>query len=152
MTGCSEPAHPGRRVAVIVDGSALSATALRNAASQARQRNALLDVVSILPPGTDRQAQVAARVRLGEFTRRQCPYGVGVPVRLRVECGDPEDILPTIAEGAELLLAPPPVALATRISTGRPVPPASSATLGLRHWPDTLRWPWWPATAHDSIA
>ena len=35
----------GRRVAVVVDGSGASAAALRHGASQARQRNALLDVV-----------------------------------------------------------------------------------------------------------
>ena len=36
----------GRRVAVVVDGSGASGEALRRGASQARQRNALLDVVA----------------------------------------------------------------------------------------------------------
>ena len=94
----------GRRVAVVVDGSEASAAALRRAASQARQRNALLDVVAILPADADISARVAARVRLGEFTRQECPYGVGAPVRLRVECGDPETLLALIGEGAELVL------------------------------------------------
>ncbi len=94
----------GRRVTVVIDGSATSASALRHGASQARQRNALLDVVSILPGDADPRAMVSARVRLGEFTRRECPYGVGAPVRLRVERGDPKAVLARIADGAELLL------------------------------------------------
>jgi Universal stress protein family len=94
----------GRRVAVVVDGSATSASALRRGASQARQRNALLDVVSILPSDADSRAMVLARVRLGEFTRRECPYGVGTPIRIRVERGDLPVVLAQIADGAELLL------------------------------------------------
>jgi hypothetical protein len=94
----------GRRVAVVVDGSATSARALRHGASQARQRNALLDVVSILPGDADPRAMILARVRLGEFTRRECPYGVGAPMRLRVERGDLHVVLAQIADGAELLL------------------------------------------------
>jgi hypothetical protein len=116
----------GRRVAVVVDGSAASAAALRHAASQARQRNALLDVVGVLPADADAQARVTARVRLGEFTRRECPYGVGAPMQLRVECGDLEALLPLIGEGAELVLgghpeapaAPGPV-LGRPAATGR---------------------------------
>jgi len=103
----------GRRVAVVVDGSEASAAALRHAASQARQRNALLDVVGLLPADADTQARVSARVRLGEFTRRECPYGVGAPMRLRVECGDLEVLLPLIGEGAELVLSGHPEAPAT---------------------------------------
>jgi hypothetical protein len=103
----------GRRVAVIIDGSEASAAALRHAASQARQRHALLDVVGLLPADADTQARVTARVRLGEFTRRECPYGTGAPMRLRVECGDLEVLLPLIGEGAELVLS------------GHPEPPAT---------------------------
>lgn len=111
-----EPAGwPGqhRVVVVVVDGSAESGTALRQAASQARQRNALLDIVCIVPDGTDGPASKLARVKLGELTRRECPYGMGVPVRLRVERGDPQSVLPEVAAGAELLingLAKPPAA------------------------------------------
>jgi len=103
----------GRRVAVIIDGSEASAAALRRAASQARQRNALLDVVGLLPADADTQARVTARVRLGEFTRRECPYGTGAPMRLRVECGDLEVLLPLIGEGAELVLSGHPESPAT---------------------------------------
>jgi hypothetical protein len=108
-------ARPGhhRVVVVVVDGSPASGAALRQAASQARQRNALLDIVCIVPDGTGGPASIMARVKLGEFTRRECPYGMGVPVRLRVERGDPHRVLPEVAAEAELLingLAEPPAA------------------------------------------
>ena len=102
-----EPAErpgPHRVVALVVDGSAESGAALRQAASQARQRNALLDIVCIVPDGTEGPASILARVKLGEFTRRECPYGMGVPVRLRVERGDPRRVLREAAAGAELLI------------------------------------------------
>lgn len=101
-----EPARrPGqRRVVVVVDGSPESGPALRQAASQARQRNALLDIVCIVPDGTDGPASILARVKLGELTRRECPYGMGVSVRLRVERGDPQSVLPEVAAEAELLI------------------------------------------------
>jgi len=96
-----------RRVAVIVDGSSAAAPALREAAAQARQRNAVLDVICLLPDGADARAAILARVWLGEFTRRECPLGVGVPVRLRVELGDLAAVLPVIQPGVELLLTVP---------------------------------------------
>lgn len=111
-----EPAgRPGQRrvVVVVVDGSPESGPALRQAASQARQRNALLDIVCIVPDGTDGPASILARVKLGELTRRECPYGMGVSVRLRVERGEPQSVLPEIAAGAELLI------------NGLPKPPAA---------------------------
>ena len=108
----------GRRVAVVVDGSEVSAEMLRRAASQARQRNALLDVVAILPADADTTARDTARVRLGEFTRLWCPYGAGAPVRLRVECGGPEAVAALIGEGAELVLGAHPGALAAPAAPG----------------------------------
>ena len=98
--------QPGRHrvVVVVVDGSPESGTALRQAASQARQRNALLDIVVIVADGTDGPASILARVKLGEFTRRECPHGIGVPVRLRVERGDPQRVLPEVSAEAELLI------------------------------------------------
>ena len=100
------PARPpsARRVAVIVDGSSESVSALRRAASQARQRSATLDVICFLPDEADPRTVTLARVRLGEFTRRACPYGVGVPVRLRVEHGDLDIVLPVIQADVELLV------------------------------------------------
>jgi hypothetical protein len=93
-----------RVVVVVVDGSPESGAALRQAASQARQRNALLDIVCIVADGAAGPASILAKVRLGEFTRRECPHGMGVPVRLRVERGDPQRVLPEVAAGAELLI------------------------------------------------
>ena len=113
------PEPPARRrvVVVVVDGSPDSGEALRQAASQARQRNALLDIVHVAPAGTEGAACILARVKLGEFTRRECPYGTGVPVRLRVECGDPLVVLGLAAAEAELLingLLKPPARAASR--------------------------------------
>jgi nucleotide-binding universal stress UspA family protein len=94
-----------RRVVVGVDGSPGSATAFVLAAAQARQRNATLDVVCVLPADADARAATMARVMLGEFTRRVCPYGVGAPVRFRVERGDPKAVMLLMGAGAELLIA-----------------------------------------------
>ena len=115
MRESGEPAgRPARHrvVAVVVDGSPESGVALRLAASQARQRNALLDIVCIVPAAAGHPACVMARVKLGEFTRRECPYGMGVPVHLRVEYGDPQSVLRLVAAEAELLISglPQPVA------------------------------------------
>lgn len=101
------PERPGhhRVVVVVVDGSPESGAALRQAASQARQRNALLDIVCLVPDSTDGPASILARVKLGEFTRRECPYGMGVPVRLRVEHGDPQRVLTEVAADAELVIS-----------------------------------------------
>ncbi len=64
----------------------------------------MLDVVCVLADDADARAATTARVMLGEFTRRECPYGVGAPVRLRVERGDPEVVLLLVSAGAELLV------------------------------------------------
>ena len=96
-----------RRVAVIVDGSPGSAPTLVQAASQARQRNATLDVICLLPEQADERALIMARVRLGELSRRACPYGVGVPVRFCVEQGDLDTVLPVIQADAELVVSGP---------------------------------------------
>jgi Universal stress protein family len=110
-TGRPGPARPRpahRQVAVIVDGSPdgspESAPALRQAASQARQRNATLDVICLLPEQADERTVTMARVRLGELSRRACPLGAGVPVRFRVEHGDVDTMLPVIQADSELLV------------------------------------------------
>ncbi len=125
----------GRVVAVVVDGSPDSGEALRKAASQARQRNALLDIVYVVPDGTDDATSVMARVKLGEFTRRECPYGTGVPVRLRVERGDRQAVLLLAAAEAELLidgLPQPPQPDEPEAAPAVPAPPR------LRRWARTL--------------
>jgi len=98
-----------RRVVVEVevdcaDGSAGCASALLRAASQARQRSASLDVVSVLPPDATEEETTTARVRLGKFTRRVMPHGAGAPVRLKVVRGDPATAFLLAGAGAELLI------------------------------------------------
>ena len=71
-----------------------------------------------------------ARVKLGEFTRRECPYGMGVPVRLRVEYGEPPSVLRLIAAEAELLISGLPPA-----PDDEPSPPAETSVAPRhRHW------------------
>jgi len=93
-----------RRVVVCVDGSPGAAEAFARAAAQARQRSAVLDVVCVIPDDADDRAATMARVRLGEFTRRVCPYGVGAQTRLNIERGDPEAVVSTLGTGAEMLI------------------------------------------------
>jgi hypothetical protein len=130
--GPGQPAQRRRVVVLVVVGSPDSGEALRQAASQARQRNALLDIVHVVPAGTEVAARIMAKVKLGEFTRHECPYGTGAPVRLRVECGDPLVVLGLAAAGAELLingLPGPPEA------NREPEPtPRVPATPRLRRW------------------
>jgi Universal stress protein family len=119
-----------RKVAVIVDGSSGAAPALREAAAQARQRNAVLDVICLLPEGADARAAILARVWLGEFTRRECPLGVGVPVRLRVEHGDLAATAAAIRSGVELLLTVPAEA-----GTSPDAPSPAAASRPMSRWP-----------------
>ena len=124
-----------RVVVVVVDGSPGSGEALRQAASQARQRNAQLDIVYVVPDGTAGPACVMARVKLGEFTRRECPYGTGVPIRLRVECGEPQTVLLLVAAEAELLIN----GLPRPAEPDEPeVAPAAAAPPRLRRWAHML--------------
>ncbi|MGP8000888.1 MAG: hypothetical protein ACLPKI_26730 [Streptosporangiaceae bacterium] len=119
-----------RQVAVIVDGTPGSAPTLRWAASQARQRNAMLEVIHLLPAGADAREVTLARVRLGEFTRRACPYGMGTPVRLRVECGDLAALLPGFQADAELLITVPAAGAGTGQDGPRQPPQAGAAQAG----------------------
>jgi nucleotide-binding universal stress UspA family protein len=92
------------RVVVGVDGSPNSLAALRRAIAQARLRNAELDVVRVLPEDADEPTAAAARTGLRELIARLGPDGPGVPVRLRVERGDPAAVLLVVSAGAELLV------------------------------------------------
>ena len=106
------PAAPGpavgrparRRIVVAVDGSPGSAAALQRAASQARQRQASLNVVYVLPADAGPEACTAARATLGKFTRQALPLGAGVPVRLRIERGNPAVAVLLAGAGAELII------------------------------------------------
>lgn len=133
-------AHAARRVAVIVDGSSGSVTALRQAASQARQRNATLDLIYLLPEEADARTVTLARVRLGEFSRRACPYGVGAPVRLRVERGDLDTLLPAVQADVELLVTVPrPGAAADQAGPGPMTASPAVASEVAAHWTAAYR-------------
>ena len=127
-SGPAQQHSADRRVAVIVDGSTASAPRLRQAASQARQRNATLDVICLLPEQADARSVTLARVRLAEFSRRACPYGIGAPVRLRVELGDLDTVRPAIRAEVELLVTIP----APDISADQAVQPI--AHRAAPHW------------------
>ena len=65
LPGLAQPHSAHRRVvAVIVDGSGESVSALRQAASQHVEHNATLDVIYLLPEQADARAVTLARVRL----------------------------------------------------------------------------------------
>ena len=129
----------GRRVAVIVDGSPESGPALRQAASQARQRNATLDVICLLPEQADERAVTMTRVRLGELSRRACPLGVGVPVRFRVEYGDVNIVLPVIRADVELLVSGPGID-AGQVAPEPAIAPGPGAATPTADRPAASRW------------
>ncbi len=140
LPGLAQPHSAHRRVvAVIVDGSGESVSALRQAASQARQRNATLDVIYLLPEQADARAVTLARVRLGEFSRRACPYGVGAPVRLRVEQGDLAVVLSVIQADAELLVTVSGPDTGTDTEADQAVPKPTTAHQDAAHWPASYR-------------
>jgi nucleotide-binding universal stress UspA family protein len=84
-----------------VDGSPNSLAALGRAIAQARLRHAGLDVVRVIPEDAGEPAAAAARAGLRELIAR---LGPDVPVRLRVERGDPAAVLLVVSAGAELLV------------------------------------------------
>jgi nucleotide-binding universal stress UspA family protein len=92
------------RVVVGVDGSPNSLAALGRAITQARLRDAELDVVRVIPEDAGEPAAAAARAALREFIARIGPGGPDVPVRLRVERGKPAAVLLVVSAGAELLV------------------------------------------------
>ena len=92
------------RVIAAVDGSPNSVAALRRAVSQARRRHAELDIVYVLPSGTDAGAAAAGQDLLACAVRQAFPDGLPVTARCRVERGEPGPALVRLSEGAELLV------------------------------------------------
>lgn len=92
------------RVVTGVDGSPNSAVALRRAVSQARQRHAELDIVQVAPADADAATLADDLAVLEQFAAREFPGGIGVPVRCRIERGDPAVVLLLVSAGAELLI------------------------------------------------
>lgn len=89
------------RVVVGVDGSPNSLAALRRAIAQAHLRNAELHVIRVIPEDADEPTAAAAQAALRDLIAR---FGPDVPVRLRVERGEPAAVLLVVSAGAELLV------------------------------------------------
>jgi nucleotide-binding universal stress UspA family protein len=102
-TGSVRRRH-AHRVVVGVDGSPNSLAALRRAIAQARMRDAELDVVRVIPEDAGEPAATAARAALRALIARLGSGRPDVPVRLRVERGDPAAVLLIVSAGAELLV------------------------------------------------
>lgn len=96
---------PGsRHVMVGFDGSPNARTALRRGAAEARRRHARLDVVQVVPGDARQWLRTAADwLRLRTTVAQMLPRGQHVTTRLRVVHGRPGEVLPRLAEKAELL-------------------------------------------------
>ncbi|MEW2360192.1 universal stress protein [Spirillospora sp. NPDC029432] len=100
---------PARRCVIVgVDGSPNSIAALRRAAAEARLRQARLDVVRILVPGSG--AYSRPRDRIGEWLRlrslvaRTVPLSQHVTTRLRIARGRPGEVLSAASAHGELVV------------------------------------------------
>jgi len=97
--------RPPRRALVVgVDGSPDSVAALRHAVAQARQLDAELEVVRVIPGHARESADAEARAMLGQIIGQQFPDGLTVPVRCRVKRGEPARVLAAVCAGADLLV------------------------------------------------
>ncbi|MQA79646.1 MAG: hypothetical protein GEV10_14395 [Streptosporangiales bacterium] len=100
-----------RSVLVGVDGTPNSIAALRRAAVEARHRRAVLEAVYVVEPGwqTGTSTGTGAVVSSARATLRHTVETVvgarpDFSVKLRVVIGDPGEILPRLADRAELLV------------------------------------------------
>ncbi len=96
-------AYP-RRVIVGVDGSPNSVAALHRAVAEARRGGTVLEVVLVIPGCPDPDGYAAALIKLSDILTLEYPDGPGVPVREKVEHGDPATTLVELADGAALLV------------------------------------------------
>jgi nucleotide-binding universal stress UspA family protein len=96
-------AYP-RRVIVGVDGSPNSVAALHRAVAEARRGGTVLEIVLVIPGCPDPAAYAAALTKLSDILTLEYPGGPGVPVREKVEHGDPATTLVELADGAALLV------------------------------------------------
>ena len=108
ITGLGWP-EPGRseashRVVVGIDGSPGSLATLRRAVAQARRRHADLEIVHAVPENASAGAVAEAHVMLGRMVAQEYPEGLTVPVRWRVERGEPARVLARASAGADLLV------------------------------------------------
>jgi nucleotide-binding universal stress UspA family protein len=104
MAAVQESAGRWRHVVVGVDGSPNSLAALRRAAGQACQRGAGIEIVYVIPAGSEPAAASAGYAMLAMAERCVAPEGFHVPSRRTVDLGDPAEVLAHRSAGAELLV------------------------------------------------
>jgi len=92
------------RVVARIDGSPGSLATLRRAVAQARLRHAALEVVDAIPDNASAGAEAEACAMLERMIAQEYPEGLTVPVRCRVERGEPAQVLARASAGAELLV------------------------------------------------
>ena len=108
--------HP-RRVIVGVDGSPNSVAALHRAVAEARRGGSVLEVVLVVPGCPDPDAYASALIKLSGILTVEYPDGPEVPVRQKVEHGDPATTLVELADGAALLV----IGARARSESGNPL-------------------------------
>jgi nucleotide-binding universal stress UspA family protein len=96
---------PGPRYVIAgFDGSPNSAEALRRAATEARERQARLDVVRVIPGNGGIRHRVAAWLRLRDEVAQLLPRTQHISTRLRIAHGDASTQLTRLSDRAELLV------------------------------------------------
>jgi nucleotide-binding universal stress UspA family protein len=102
--GTQQNADRSRHVVVGIDGSPNSLAALRRAVYRAREHGADIELVHVIPAGSDAAAVAAARAMLGMAVRCEFPGGLEIPARFTVETGDPAEMLVKRSADAGLLV------------------------------------------------
>ena len=92
------------RIVVGIDASPNSIVALRRAVAEARIREAILEIVHVIPECSDAQAAATASRMISALTRQVFPGGLGVPARLRIERGSPAETLVRLCTRSDLLV------------------------------------------------
>ncbi len=106
-----------RRVVVGVDGSPNSVAALHRAVAEAQRGGSVLEVVLVIPGCPDPDAYAAALTKLSDILTLEYPDGLEVPIREKVEHGDPAGTLVELADGAALLV----IGARSRSEAGNPL-------------------------------
>jgi nucleotide-binding universal stress UspA family protein len=87
-----------------VDGLPNSLEALRYAAGQAYQRGVGIEIVHVIPAGSEPAAVSAGYAAIAMAVRCAAPRGLRVASDWVVDLGDPGDVLARRSDGAELLV------------------------------------------------
>ena len=78
--------------------------ALRRSVREAAARQAELDIVCVIPDGSDAAAAVAAHREVDALISQSSAANLAGWTRIRVECGDPGEVLVRLSADAELLV------------------------------------------------